>query len=95
MYEDYEKQTEDIHAAIKNLTLEREELEQDADGENPFLTAYRECKNFNKLTRDILIELVDYIKVFENGSISVKLKYRDDILRITEYAQNKTPSDEG
>lgn len=95
MYEGYEQQTEDIHAAIKNLTLEREELEQDADGENPFLTAYRECKNFNKLTRDILIELVDYIKVFENGSISVKLKYRDDILRITEYAQNKTPSDEG
>lgn len=84
MYEDYERQIEDINAAIGNLTAERTELKKGVDTENPFLTAYRKYESIDKLTRDILIELVDHIKVFENGSISVKLKHSDDIRRIQE-----------
>ncbi len=84
MYEDYERQIKDINAAIGNLTAERTELKKGVDTENPFLTAYRKYESIDKLTRDILIELVDHIKVFENGSISVKLKHSDDIRRIQE-----------
>lgn len=85
MYEDYERQLQDINAAIGNLTAERAELEKGVDTENAFLTAYRKYENIDNLTRDILIELVDHIKVFENGSISVKLKYSDEIRRVQEY----------
>ncbi|MEL7609230.1 MAG: recombinase family protein [Bacillota bacterium] len=81
MYGDYERQIEAADAAIENLRAERAELEKDTDIENPFLTAYRKHENIEKLTRDILIELVDHIKVFENGSISVKLKHSDEIRR--------------
>lgn len=93
MYEDYERQIEDITAAIGNLTAERAELEKGVDTENPFLTAYRKYENIDKLTRDILIELVDHIKVFENGSISVKLKHSNEIRRIQEYIEVNTQSE--
>ena len=95
MYEGYEQQMEDINSAIHNLMVQRTELEEGVDTENPFLTAYRKYENIDKLTRDILIELVDHIKVFENGSISVKLKHSDDIRRIQEYIQVNSHSEAG
>ncbi|HML37241.1 MAG TPA: recombinase family protein, partial [Bacillota bacterium] len=79
MYENYERQIQDINAAMGNLMAEQAELEKDADDETPSLTAYRKNENIDELTRDILIELVDHIKVFKNGSISVKLKHRDEL----------------
>ncbi len=95
MHEDYEQQVQHTNAAIENLTAERAGLEKGMDTENPFLTAYRKYENIDKLTRDILIELVDHIKVFENGSISVKLKHSDEIRRIQEYTEIDTQSDAG
>lgn len=84
MYEDYERRMENIDTAIENLTAERAELEKSTEAENPVLTAYRKYENIDKLTRDILIELVDHIQVFENGSISVRLKHSDEIRRMEE-----------
>ena len=84
MYEDYERRMENIDTAIENLTAERPELEKSTEAENPVLTAYRKYENIDKLTRDILIELVDHIQVFENGSISVRLKHSDEIRRMEE-----------
>ena len=84
MYEDYERQMENINAAIENLMAERAELEKSADAESPVLTAYRKYETIDKLTRDILIELVDHIQVFENGSISIRLKHSDEIRRMEE-----------
>ncbi|OYP03017.1 hypothetical protein CG709_10505 [Lachnotalea glycerini] len=95
MYDGYEQQIVDINSAIQALKAERSELEKGGDMENPFLSAYRKYENIDRLTRDILIELVDHIKVFENGSISVKLKHSDDIRRIQEYIQVNRHSEAG
>ena len=43
-----------------------------------------------KLTREILIELVDHIKVYENGNISVHFKFADEFRRIAEYIEINT-----
>ncbi len=40
----------------------------------PALVAFAKYQNIEKLTYEILIELVDHIKVYENGNISVKIK---------------------
>ena len=37
-----------------------------------------------------MIELVDYIKVYENGNISVKFKFADELRRIAEYIEINT-----
>ena len=76
MSEDYEQQAESINAVLRTLRAERDQLEKGIDAEGPL-----------KLTRDILIELVDHIKVYEGGNISVKFKYADEFRRMAEYIE--------
>lgn len=37
-----------------------------------------------------MVELVDHIKVHENGNISVKFKFSDELLRGMEYIEINT-----
>lgn len=90
MKEDYERQIEAINEVIGNLQEEKAELENGIDVENPFLVAFRKYENINKLTRDILIELVDTIKVYENGNISVRFKFANEYRRVAEYIEVNT-----
>ncbi|WP_410510924.1 DUF4368 domain-containing protein [Paenibacillus sp. BR2-3] len=92
MQEDYERQIEAINEVISNLHEEKSELENGIDTENPFLETFRKYENIDKLTRDILIELVEQIKVYENGNISVKLKFANEYRRVAEYIEVNTHS---
>ena len=51
---------------------------------------FAKYQNIEKLTREILIELVDHIKVYENGNISVHFKFADEFRRIAEYIEINT-----
>jgi site-specific DNA recombinase len=93
MSEDYERQIEVINGVISNLHEERAELENGIDTENPFLATFRKHENIDKLTREDLIELVDHIKVYENGNISVSLKYANEYGRVAEYIKLNTHSE--
>ena len=84
---DYEQQMEAAMMVIDTLKAERDKLENGVDAENPFLTAFRKYENIDKLTREILIELVDYIKVHEGGDISIRFKFADELRRIMEYVE--------
>jgi len=79
MSEDYERQISAVNRVLDNLNADRAELENGIDTENPFLAAFKKFENIDKLTREVLIELVDHIKVHENGNISVKLRFADQI----------------
>lgn len=87
MSEDYEQQNEAIGTVIANLKKERDELENGIDTENPFLSTFRKYENIDKLTREILIELVDHIKVYEGGDISIRFKFADELRRIIQYIE--------
>ena len=41
----------------------------------------------------VVVELVDYIKVYENGNISVKFKFADELRKIAEYIEINTTED--
>ena len=47
----------------------------------------------HSLSREILIELIDHIKVYENGNISVKFKFADELRKIAEYIEINTTED--
>lgn len=93
MQENYERQIEAINEVINNLHEEKAELENGIDTENPFLAAFRKHENIDKLTREILIDLVEQIKVHENGNINVKLKFANEYRRIAEYIRLNTQSE--
>ncbi len=75
---------------LARLTAERKELSNGVDQQHPALVAFAKYQNIEKLTREILIELVDHIKVYENGNISVHFKFADEFRRIAEYIEINT-----
>ena len=75
---------------LKNLTVERAELANGVDKEHPALVAFMRYQNIDRLTRDILVELVDHIKVYENGNISIRFKFADEFRKILEYIELNT-----
>ena len=91
MSEDYEQQFEVLTRIMQTLTAEQEQLENGVDAESPCLTAFLKYRNIDKLTREILGELIDHIKVYEGGNISVKFKYADEFRRIAEYIELNSP----
>lgn len=87
MKEDYERKEEALKAVIDKLKAEQEELENGVTTENPFLVAFRQYQNITKLTRDVLIELVDHIKIHEDERISIVFKFADELQRVQEYIE--------
>ena len=70
MKADYEQQAERLSDVLERLTAERAELANGVDSEHPALVAFKKHQNIETLNREILIDLVNYIKVYENGNIS-------------------------
>lgn len=93
MSEDYERQISALGEVLKNLHAEREELQNGITAESPCLVVFKKFENIDKLTREVLVELVDHIKVHENGNISVKFKFADELRRIMEYIEINTQSE--
>ena len=90
MKADYERQVASLSDVLERLTAERAELANGVDNEHPALVAFMKYQNIDKLTREALIDLVDHIKVYENGNISVKCKFADEFRKIAEYIEINT-----
>ena len=71
------------------------ELETGFDTESPCLAAFRQYGNIDRLTRDILIEFIDTIYIYEGGRISIKFRFADEFRKIQEYIElNSTKTTE-
>lgn len=92
MKADYDEKMASLTDALASLTAERDELANGVNNEHPALVAFMKHQNISTLTREILIELVDHIKVYENGNISVKFKFADELRKIAEYIHLNTIS---
>ena len=90
MRDDYNRQEAAIQTVLANLKTEREKAATSVDLENPFLTAFRKHENIEELTREVMVDLIDRIKVFENGDISVKFRFADEYRRIAEFIEANT-----
>ena len=90
MKADYEQQAGRLTDILERLTAERAELANGVDKEHPALVAFMKFENIDSLSREILIELIDHIKVYENGNISVRFKFAGELRRIAEYIEINT-----
>lgn len=90
MKADYERQTITLSDVLARLTAERAEMANGVSNEHPALVAFMKHRNIQALSRDVLVDLVDHIKVYENGNISVKVKFADELRKIAEYIEINT-----
>lgn len=86
----YERQTIALTDALARLNAERAELANGVKSEHPALVAFTKHQNIDQLSRELLVELIDHIKVYENGNISVRFKFADEFRRIAEYIEINT-----
>ena len=90
MKADYERQAAELADVLARLNAERAELLNGVDKEHPALVAFAKYQSIETLTREILTDLVDHIKIYENGNISVHFKFVDEFRRIAEYIEINT-----
>ena len=74
MKADYERQTIALTDVLARLNAERAELANGVKSEHPALVAFTKHQNIYQLSLYLLVELIDHIKVYENGNISVRFK---------------------
>ena len=90
MKADYERQIIALTDVLARLNAERAELANGVKSEHPALVAFTKHQNIDQLSRELLVELIDHIKVYENGNISVRFKFADEFRRIAEYIEINT-----
>ena len=81
---------EQMRSADQNIEAIRRSIDEFSQGQtadSDFLTAFKKYGNIRRLTRPVLLELVDEILVHEKGSIEVHFKYRDAFQEMREYLE--------
>ena len=77
----YENDIERLKQNIEKLQNEKQKYEIKKQSRNEWLEQFKEKKVITELSRDIMMELIDCIYVKENGDISIKFKFEDELKR--------------
>lgn len=84
----YENDIGRIKENIKRLENEKQKYENENQSHNEWIEKFKNQKGIAELSRDIMMELIDYIYVHENGNITIKFKFEDEFERCQEYIEN-------
>ena len=87
---EFEQQTAQLEELIEKLRLEQAELEKGVDAENPFIKAFKEHKNIDSLSRELLIELVNRIIVHEGGELEINFNFPDALKKARDYIEENS-----
>jgi len=85
--EKHEAEVERLKLAIMELRKTQEAEKDGIDSTNAFLQNFLRFRHAKKLTREVLIALIDHIKIHEGGGIEISFKFQDAFLRATEYIE--------
>ena len=89
--EEYMRLKIDFQNKIEKLKKENKALEENLKEQengmenNSFVSSFKKIGNIEKLTRPLLLELVDEILIHEGGKITIRLKCKDAFEQATEY----------
>lgn len=76
-----------IENNIQTIRSTLDELSSGIDDQNEFISAFRKYGRITRLTRPMLIELVDKILVHEGNRIEVCFNYQDSFAQALEYIE--------
>lgn len=83
----YEKKKIEILNAIEDLQIQIEAIKNGLTKENRFIENFKKHQNITELTRDIVVELIENVYIYEGGKIEVVVKFRDEYLTALEYIE--------
>lgn len=83
----YEKDIERIKQNITMLEKEKQKDEKQNKNTNSWINEFKEKKEITKLSRDVILELIDCIYIKNNGDIIIKFKFEDELKKYLEYIE--------
>lgn len=84
----YENDIERLKLNIERLQNEKKKNENKKISSNEWIEKFKEQKEIKRLSRDIIMELIECIYVHENDKITIKFKFEDEFKRYLEYIEN-------
>ena len=84
----YEDDIDRLKINIERLKNEKKKYESQKVSSNKWIQRFKRQKNITKLSRDIVLELIECIYVHENGNITIKFRFEDEFKRCLEYIEN-------
>ena len=85
--------TEKLSAIEKSIENLEKALQGSGEAEqNSFVEHFKQYKNIDRLTRGMLIELVDSVAVCEDNRITIRIKYADEFEKLLEQIEKKVPA---
>ena len=76
-----------LDESIKKLQKTAAEYDSGMEGENAFLTQFRKYRNLTTLTRPMVTELIQEIRIYEGGRLEIILNFRDELKAVTDYLE--------
>lgn len=78
----YENDIERLKHIIERLENEKQKYESQSICSNKWIDEFKEKKGIIELSREIMMELIDWIYVKENGDIKIKFKFEDELKNV-------------
>lgn len=72
----YEDDIEKLKINIEKLQIEKQEYELKDESHNDWIEKFKIQKSITELSRNIMIELVNCIYIYENGDIKINFKFK-------------------
>ena len=79
MKQKYDRQIRDITATLDRLKQQRASLQNEAADGREWLDVFLDCCSKEKLTRDMVVSLIDRIYVHEDKSLEIDFNYKNEI----------------
>lgn len=83
-----EAQTGRLQSELAHIQEEQDVKAQGVTTGDPYLHTFLQYHNIQSLSRGLLVELVKYIYIHEDGSIDIEFNYADQYRRIVEFIEN-------
>lgn len=84
----YDERSDYLTDTISRLNTEKKELFERGAAENEFVSGFIKHQNISRLTRDIVVQLIDMIYIHEGGNITIQFKFEDEFKKAVEYIEN-------
>lgn len=84
----FEEQKNNAIQKIQEIVGKIEEAEKGQDGNNQFLNNFIKYRNLDRLTREVIVALIDMIYIYEDNNIKIVFRYQNPFKEAMEYIQN-------
>ncbi|MCL2084078.1 MAG: recombinase family protein [Oscillospiraceae bacterium] len=88
MKRQYDERAARLAGMISRLEAELKQLRTQGAAHNPYISEFRKHRNIARLTRELVVALIDMIYIHEGGDITIQFRFEDEFKKAVEYVQN-------